>query len=65
MVAVNPWRGHALLYAFGSRQVVFYSEKAVTTPDRQLVADQLYLAASPLRRPGLSAPSAGWASTTS
>lgn len=47
IVAVNPWRGHALLYAFGSRQVAFYSEKAVTTPDRQLVADQLYLAGTP------------------
>jgi hypothetical protein len=26
--------------------VLFYSEKAVTTPDRELVADDLYLAAS-------------------
>ena len=47
MVAVNPWRGHSLLYAFGSREVVFPSEKAVTTLDRQLVADQLYLAGTP------------------
>ena len=47
VVADNPWRGHALLYAFGSRRVVFFSEKAVTTPDRKLVADQLYLAGTP------------------
>jgi hypothetical protein len=46
VVAGNPWRGHALLYAFTSRRVLFYSEKAVTTPDRELVADDLYLAAS-------------------
>ncbi len=47
VVADNPWRGHALLYAFTARRVVFYSEKAVTTPDRQVVADALFLAASP------------------
>lgn len=46
VVADNPWRGHALLYAFTSRRVLFYSEKAVTTPDRELLADDLYLAAS-------------------
>jgi hypothetical protein len=46
VVAGNPWRGHALLYAFTARRVLFYSEKAVTTPDRELVADDLYLAAS-------------------
>ncbi|MFL6098451.1 MAG: DUF6541 family protein [Actinomycetales bacterium] len=46
VVADNPWRGHALLYAFTSRRVLFYSEKAVTTPDRELLADGLYLAPS-------------------
>lgn len=46
VVADNPWRGHALLYAFTSRRVVFYSEKAVTTPDRALVADHLAEAGS-------------------
>jgi hypothetical protein len=49
VVADNPWRGHALLYAFTSRRVVFFSEKAVTTPERAVVADALFLAASPLR----------------
>jgi hypothetical protein len=49
VVADNPWRGHALLYAFTARRVVFFSEKAVTTPDRAVVADALFLAASPLR----------------
>jgi hypothetical protein len=48
VVADNPWRGQALLYAFTSRKVVFYSEKAVTTADRATVADALFLAASPL-----------------
>ncbi len=48
VVADNPWRGHALLYAFTSRRVVFFSEKAVTTPERQIVADALFVAASPL-----------------
>jgi hypothetical protein len=48
VVADNPWRGQALLYAFTARRVVFYSEKAVTTPDRATVADALFLAASPL-----------------
>ena len=48
VVADNPWRGQALLYAFTSRRVVFYSEKAVTTADRATVADALFLAASPL-----------------
>lgn len=46
VVADNPWRGHALLYALTSRQVAFYSEKAVTTPDRELVADHLADAAT-------------------
>jgi hypothetical protein len=46
IVAGNPWRGHALLYAFTGRKVLFYSEKAVTTPDRELLADSLSLAAS-------------------
>jgi hypothetical protein len=49
VVADNPWRGHALLYAFTSRRVVFFSEKAVTTPQRAVVADALFLAGSPLR----------------
>jgi hypothetical protein len=49
VVADNPWRGQALLYAFTGRRVVFFSEKAVTTPDRAVVADALFLAASPLR----------------
>jgi hypothetical protein len=48
IVANNPWRGHALLYAFTARRVVFFSEKAVTTPQRAKVADALFLAGSPL-----------------
>jgi hypothetical protein len=46
VVADNPWRGQALLYAVTSRRVAFYSEKAVTNPDRALVADHLADAAT-------------------
>ena len=49
VVADNPWRGHALLYAFTGRRVLFASEKAATTPDRTLVADQLAEAGAPGR----------------
>ena len=49
VVADNPWRGHALLYAFTARRVVFYSEKARHhARPRAMVADALFLAASPL-----------------
>ncbi len=47
VVADNPWRGHALLYAFTGRQVLFASEKALSSSDNVLLATDLYLAGTP------------------
>ena len=44
LVADNPWRGQSLLYAIGGARVLYYSEKADNTPQRDLIAKQLYLA---------------------
>ncbi len=44
LVADNPWRGQSLLYAIGGARVLYYSEKADNTPQRDLIAKELYLA---------------------
>lgn len=40
-VAGDPWDGTSLLYALTGREVVFASEKAANTPDRQIIAHHL------------------------
>ena len=49
LVADNPWRGQSLLYGIGGARVLFYSEKADNTPDRDLIAKELNLAGDPTR----------------
>lgn len=46
-LALNPWRGMSLIYALTGRQTIYRSHTGVNTPDRLLIARQLYLAADP------------------
>ena len=48
-LALNPWRGMAMIYALTGRQTIYRSHTAVNTPDRLLIARDLYLAGDPSR----------------